>query len=147
MLAFDDDDVMSAGGSTSAGGLELRVGNKYRLGRKIGSGSFGDIYLGAMTMTMAMKEKKTTDDGKPHRANDDARREAREAGRERRGERTDETFCVRRVGTHIKTNEEVGIKLVGLGDVCVVSCRAVSCRVQCVERKGEGSRSAGEAVD
>ncbi|KAG8511173.1 Casein kinase I isoform epsilon, partial [Galemys pyrenaicus] len=25
----------------------LRVGNKYRLGRKIGSGSFGDIYLGA----------------------------------------------------------------------------------------------------
>jgi len=28
-------------------GLELRVGNKYRLGRKIGSGSFGDIYLGA----------------------------------------------------------------------------------------------------
>jgi serine/threonine protein kinase len=25
---------------------ELRVGNKYRLGRKIGSGSFGDIYLG-----------------------------------------------------------------------------------------------------
>jgi len=27
-------------------GMELRVGNKYRLGRKIGSGSFGDIYLG-----------------------------------------------------------------------------------------------------
>jgi casein kinase 1 delta len=26
--------------------MELRVGNKYRLGRKIGSGSFGDIYLG-----------------------------------------------------------------------------------------------------
>jgi serine/threonine protein kinase len=25
---------------------ELRVGQKYRLGRKIGSGSFGDIYLG-----------------------------------------------------------------------------------------------------
>uniref|UniRef100_A0A8C5WEL2 non-specific serine/threonine protein kinase n=1 Tax=Leptobrachium leishanense TaxID=445787 RepID=A0A8C5WEL2_9ANUR len=32
---------------TSAAGktMELRVGNKYRLGRKIGSGSFGDIYL------------------------------------------------------------------------------------------------------
>lgn len=28
--------------------LELRVGGKYRLGRKIGSGSFGDIYLGAI---------------------------------------------------------------------------------------------------
>ncbi|XP_057596862.1 casein kinase I isoform X5 [Hippopotamus amphibius kiboko] len=27
--------------------MELRVGNKYRLGRKIGSGSFGDIYLAA----------------------------------------------------------------------------------------------------
>lgn len=26
--------------------MELRVGQKYRLGRKIGSGSFGDIYLG-----------------------------------------------------------------------------------------------------
>jgi serine/threonine protein kinase len=26
--------------------MELRVGKKYRLGRKIGSGSFGDIYLG-----------------------------------------------------------------------------------------------------
>ena len=26
--------------------MELRVGGKYRLGRKIGSGSFGDIYLG-----------------------------------------------------------------------------------------------------
>lgn len=27
--------------------IELRVGKKYRLGKKIGSGSFGDIYLGA----------------------------------------------------------------------------------------------------
>lgn len=26
--------------------MELRVGNKYRLGRKIGSGSFGEIYQG-----------------------------------------------------------------------------------------------------
>lgn len=29
--------------------MELRVGNKYRLGRKIGSGSFGDIFLGNCT--------------------------------------------------------------------------------------------------
>ena len=28
---------------------DLRVGNKYRIGRKIGSGSFGDIYLGMLT--------------------------------------------------------------------------------------------------
>jgi len=26
--------------------MELRVGGMYRLGRKIGGGSFGDIYLG-----------------------------------------------------------------------------------------------------
>ncbi|XP_022254251.1 casein kinase I-like [Limulus polyphemus] len=31
--------------------MELRVGNKYRLGRKIGSGSFGDIYLGTNITT------------------------------------------------------------------------------------------------
>jgi serine/threonine protein kinase len=30
---------------------ELRVGKKYRLGRKIGSGSFGDIYLGTNMST------------------------------------------------------------------------------------------------
>jgi hypothetical protein len=30
--------------------MELRVGNKYRLGRKIGSGSFGDIYLGKCSL-------------------------------------------------------------------------------------------------
>lgn len=29
------------------GANELRIGGKYRLGRKIGRGSFGDIYLGA----------------------------------------------------------------------------------------------------
>uniref|UniRef100_A0A4W4FJD6 non-specific serine/threonine protein kinase n=1 Tax=Electrophorus electricus TaxID=8005 RepID=A0A4W4FJD6_ELEEL len=31
--------------------MDLRVGSKYRLGRKIGSGSFGDIYLGANIAT------------------------------------------------------------------------------------------------
>ena len=32
--------------SSSRRTMELRVGQKYRLGKKIGSGSFGDIYLG-----------------------------------------------------------------------------------------------------
>ena len=31
--------------------MELRVGGKYRLGRKIGSGSFGEIYLGTNIQT------------------------------------------------------------------------------------------------
>jgi hypothetical protein len=35
--------------------MELRVGNKYRLGRKIGSGSFGDIYLGIKTASTAAR--------------------------------------------------------------------------------------------
>lgn len=30
--------------------MDLRVGGKWRLGRKIGSGSFGDIYLGRWWM-------------------------------------------------------------------------------------------------
>jgi len=34
--------------------MELRVGNKYRLGRKIGSGSFGDIYLGKLYQLLAL---------------------------------------------------------------------------------------------
>ena len=31
--------------------MELRIGKKYRMGRKIGSGSFGDIYLGTNLTT------------------------------------------------------------------------------------------------
>ena len=32
--------------------MELIVGSKYRLGRKIGSGSFGDIYLGECGLSL-----------------------------------------------------------------------------------------------
>ena len=32
--------------------MELRVGGRYRLGRKIGSGSFGDIYLGKVKIIL-----------------------------------------------------------------------------------------------
>lgn len=28
--------------------MDLRVANKFRIGRKIGAGSFGDIYLGML---------------------------------------------------------------------------------------------------
>jgi casein kinase 1 len=31
--------------------MELRVGGKYRLGRKVGSGSFGDVYIGTNVQT------------------------------------------------------------------------------------------------
>ena len=31
--------------------MELRVGGKFRLGRKIGSGSFGDVYIGTNVQT------------------------------------------------------------------------------------------------
>ena len=34
--------------------MELRVGGKYRLGRKIGSGSFGDIYLGKWCLSVGV---------------------------------------------------------------------------------------------
>jgi casein kinase I family protein HRR25 len=34
--------------------IDLRVGNKYRIGRKIGSGSFGDIYLGKAFIVLDM---------------------------------------------------------------------------------------------
>ncbi|EPS42642.1 hypothetical protein H072_3379 [Dactylellina haptotyla CBS 200.50] len=37
---------MSHNGVAPPAPPDLRVGNKYRIGRKIGSGSFGDIYLG-----------------------------------------------------------------------------------------------------
>ena len=42
--------------------MELRVGKKFRLGKKIGSGSFGDIYLGTNVSTgesVAMKLEST----------------------------------------------------------------------------------------
>ena len=44
--------------------MELRVGGKYRLGRKIGRGSFADIYLGTNINTgeevaIKLESKKT----------------------------------------------------------------------------------------
>ena len=53
--------------------MELRVGGKYRLSRKLGCGAFGDIYHGTQSFPL---------------------------------------LIVNRIGTNIKTNEEVAIKLV-----------------------------------
>ena len=57
--------------------MELRVGGKYRLSRKLGCGAFGDIYHGKYLIS--------------------------------------KTICLPnfwKLGTNIKTNEEVAIKLV-----------------------------------
>lgn len=43
--------------------MELRVGNKYRLGRKIGSGSFGDIYLGEYSLASQRDGSETSGKG------------------------------------------------------------------------------------
>ena len=40
---------------------DLRVGNKYRIGRKIGSGSFGDIYLGEQPQLPSASRQSKTD--------------------------------------------------------------------------------------
>lgn len=68
--------------------MELRVGNKYRLGRKIGSGSFGDIYLGEW------HEAKTTETTGSKLAND-----------------ANNILFLLVLGTTISTGEEVAIKL------------------------------------
>ncbi|CAN6844865.1 unnamed protein product [Brassica oleracea] len=61
--------------------MEPRVGNKFRLGRKIGSGSFGEIYLGIPLNFTCLFESNYTEG------------------------------VWRFVGTDIQTNEEVAIKL------------------------------------
>lgn len=78
--------------------LDIRIAGRYRLGRKIGSGSFGDIYLGASEQGQA-------------------------SGNAAFGPAIRKVYagkaCVMvltlsysSAGTHIQTGEEVGIKLV-----------------------------------
>lgn len=72
--------------------MEPRVGNKFRLGRKIGSGSFGEIYLGLLVISyllwLSLLACVDYDD--------------------------DVNLFVCFVGTNVQTNEEVAIKLVSI---------------------------------
>jgi serine/threonine protein kinase len=74
--------------------MEPRVGNKFRLGRKIGSGSFGEIYLGACRSSFSMG-----DFGPCYVFADDIYL-------------TSLSLSLVDAGTNIQTNEEVAIKLV-----------------------------------
>lgn len=66
--------------------MEARVGNKFRLGRKIGSGSFGEIYLGSICCQILLFNFTP---------------------------RISLTvFSIVFAGTNVQTNEEVAIKLV-----------------------------------
>ena len=38
--------------------MDIRIANKYRLGRKIGGGSFGDIYLGKIYLLIIYSQNK-----------------------------------------------------------------------------------------
>ena len=42
-----------------AGEMDIRIANKYRLGRKIGGGSFGDLYLGKKSCSLFLQRKIT----------------------------------------------------------------------------------------
>lgn len=71
--------------------MEPRVGNKFRLGRKIGSGSFGEIYLGSLLSCGQFADMDLGIHGVALII---------------------DWFGV--VGTNIQTNEEVAIKLVSV---------------------------------
>jgi hypothetical protein len=94
--------------------LDIRIAGRYRLGRKIGSGSFGDIYLGACDQGQG-----------PRNAGFGPAIRKVCAGR----------ACVvlltlgcRSAGTHIQTGEEVGIKLVR---ACPLLCACSRCDKPC----------------
>jgi hypothetical protein len=44
----------AAGAVPQQARTELRVGGKFRIGRKVGSGAFGDIYLGTQSFVFRM---------------------------------------------------------------------------------------------
>lgn len=80
--------------------MELRVGGKYRLSRKLGCGAFGDIYHGKHQF----RKKSFIEINWPIRSNLAAWLQFRVVNK----------LNIFFIGTNIRTNEEVAIKLVSL---------------------------------
>ena len=78
--------------------LDIRIAGRYRLGRKIGSGSFGDIYLGKGSLGV-------------HDVRPTAVKLIVSCVL---------TLAATSVGLHIHTGEEVGIKLVRFRALCTL---------------------------
>lgn len=81
------------------------MGNKFRLGRKIGSGSFGEIYLGSFILLLLLSFLSFLSNSSIFNF---------WVSRVLVSDTAGLFFCSFFLGTNIQTNEEVAIKLVSI---------------------------------